>query len=88
MTLGESGSLLMKRGYKILKIPAFKSETVTDETGAGDVYLAIFLYELFNSDRSWESIKNAFLIEKEGPLGCESKEKVLSRVNKKRYISD
>ena len=97
MTLGESGSLLMKRGYKILKIPAFKSETVTDETGAGDVYLAIFLYELFNSNRSWESIKNAalmassaasFLIEKEGPLGCESKEKVLSRVNKKRYISD
>ena len=97
MTLGESGSLIMKKGHDILKIPAFKSKTVTDETGAGDVYLAIFLYELFNSDRSWRSIKKAgliassgasFLIEKEGPSGCESKEKVINRVNEKNYIKD
>jgi sugar/nucleoside kinase (ribokinase family) len=97
MTLGESGSLLMKKGYDILKIPAFKSEEVTDETGAGDVYLAIFLYEFFNSDRSWKSVKKAallassaasFLIEKEGPSGCESKERVIDRVNKKGYITD
>ena len=97
MTLGESGSLLMKKGYDILKIPAFKSETVTDETGAGDVYLAIFLYEFFNSDRSWQSVKKAallassaasFLIEKEGTSGCESKERVSIRVNKKGYITD
>ena len=97
MTLGESGSLLMKKGYDILKIPAFKSKVVADETGAGDVYLAIFLYEFFNSDRSWESVKNAallassaasFLVEKEGPLGCELKEEVIDRVNKKGYITD
>ena len=97
MTLGESGSLLMKKGYKILKIPAFKSKIVIDETGAGDVYLAIFLYELFNSDRSWKAVKKAallassaasFLIEEEGPSGCESKKEVLNRVNDKKYIID
>jgi sugar/nucleoside kinase (ribokinase family) len=97
MTLGESGSLIMKKGRDILKIPAFKSKVVTDETGAGDVYLAIFLYELFNSNRSWRSIEKAgllassaasFLIEKDGPSGCESKEEVMKRVKEKKHIKD
>ena len=42
MTLGEAGSLILKKGEKILNIPAFQSSGVIDETGAGDVYFAIF----------------------------------------------
>lgn len=97
MTLGESGSLLIKKDHEMLKIPAFKSSIVADETGAGDVYLAIFLYEFFHSDKSWKAIRDAailassaasFLIEVEGPLGCKAKEEVLKRVKQKRYICD
>jgi len=97
MTLGDSGSLLIKKDHEIMKIPAFKSSTVADETGAGDVYLAIFLYEFLKSNKSWASIRDAallassaasFLIEHEGPLGSVSKEEVIKRVNEKNYISD
>ena len=97
MTLGDSGSLLIKKGHEIVKIPAFKSSTVSDETGAGDVYLAIFLYEFFKSDKSWAAIRDvallassaaSFLIEREGPLGCVSKEEVIKRVKDKNYILD
>ncbi|MFX1388858.1 MAG: PfkB family carbohydrate kinase [Promethearchaeota archaeon] len=95
MTLGDKGSMLFKKGEKILKIPAFKPKKVVDETGAGDVYLSIFLYEFIHSDKSWNSIKDAaylasssasFLIEKKGPAGFETKIEVLKRVKKKKYI--
>ncbi|MEJ2249501.1 MAG: PfkB family carbohydrate kinase [Candidatus Lokiarchaeota archaeon] len=49
MTLGEKGSMITKNGKKIINIPAYKPNNVADETGAGDVYLAIFLYEYINS---------------------------------------
>lgn len=96
MTLGEKGSMLTKKGEKILKIPAFKPRRVIDETGAGDVYLSIFLFEFIHSDKSWKSIEKAaylasaaasFLVEKKGPSGFEAKKTVLKRIEKKRYIN-
>ncbi|MFX1409591.1 MAG: PfkB family carbohydrate kinase [Promethearchaeota archaeon] len=95
MTLGEKGSMLIKKGEKILKIPAFKARKVIDETGAGDVYFSIFLYEFLNSDKSWKSIERSaylasaaasFLVERKGPTGFKRKEEVLKRINRKRYI--
>ncbi|MFX1494903.1 MAG: PfkB family carbohydrate kinase [Promethearchaeota archaeon] len=95
MTLGEAGSMVIKKGEEILRIPAFKAKKVIDETGAGDVYLAIFLYEFLNSDMSWGAIKKSaylasaaasFLVERKGPDGFECKTKVLKRVKQKNYI--
>jgi sugar/nucleoside kinase (ribokinase family) len=95
MTLGEKGSLIYKKGKGVLKVPAFKPKKVVDETGAGDVYFSIFLYEYLNSDKTWEQIKNSaylasaaasFLVEKKGPSGFPIKRKVLKRINKKDYI--
>lgn len=96
MTLGESGSWLVKNDEKLLKIPAFKPRRVKDETGAGDVYLAIFLIEYILSDKNWRAVKKSayiasaaasFLVEKKGTLGVETKRKVLKRVQKKKYIA-
>ena len=96
MTLGEAGSLVVKKGRSILRIPAFKSRGVVDETGAGDVYFAIFLYEFVKSDKTWQSIEKAaylassaasFNVEKTGPYGFEIKEKVLERARSKNYIT-
>ncbi len=95
MTMGEAGSLILKNGEKLLRIPAYKPKRVLDETGAGDVYLTIFLYELLNSDMTWEKIeKNAllasaaasFLVEKKGPKGFETRKRIFKRVASKNYI--
>lgn len=95
MTLGERGSMIIKKGEDILKIPAFKAREIVDETGAGDVYFSIFLYEFLHSDKSWHAIEKcaylasaaaSFLVEKKGPSGFKSKEKVLKRINRKKYI--
>ncbi|MFX1294903.1 MAG: PfkB family carbohydrate kinase [Promethearchaeota archaeon] len=95
MTLGDHGSRIIKKGEKILKIPAYKARKVVDETGAGDVYFSIFLYEFLNSDKSWDAIENSahlasaaasYLVEEKGPSGFKSKEKVLKRINKRKYI--
>lgn len=95
MTLGEKGSLIYKRGYPILEVPAFRPKKVSDETGAGDVYFSIFLYEFLHSDKSWDEIKNcaflasaaaSFLVEKKGPSGFETKLNILKRVSRKEYI--
>jgi sugar/nucleoside kinase (ribokinase family) len=96
MTMGEAGSLILKNGENLLRIPAYKPKRVLDETGAGDVYLTIFLYELLNSDMTWEEIeKNAhlasaaasFLVEKKGPKGFQTRKKILKRVASKNYIN-
>ena len=96
MTMGEAGSLILKNGENLLKIPAYKPKRVLDETGAGDVYLTIFLYELLNSDMTWEEIeKNAhlasaaasFLVEKKGPKGFETRKRILKRVASNNYIN-
>ena len=95
MTLGQGGSMIYERGKEILKIPSFKPEKTVDETGAGDVYLAIFLYEFLTSNKSWEAIEEAglrasasasFLVEHVGPKGFGSKEDVLERLKKKNYF--
>ena len=96
MTLGERGSMLTKKGEKLLKIPAFKPRRVIDETGAGDVYLSIFLFEFIHSDKSWKSVEKAaylasvaasFLVEKKGSAGFKSKKAVLKRMEQKKYIN-
>jgi sugar/nucleoside kinase (ribokinase family) len=96
MTLGEKGSMLTKKGEKILRIPAFKPKRVLDETGAGDIYFSIFLYEFMRSDKSWQAVGNAaylassaasFLVEKKGPAGFKKKQKVVKRVKKAKYIN-
>ncbi len=95
MTLGESGSMLVKNGQKLFKIPAFKPKIVKDETGAGDVYLAIFMYEYLKSDKSWDSVEKcallascaaSYLVEKNGTSGIKNKKMVLKRLNQKYYI--
>ena len=96
ITLGEQGSLITKNGEPILKIPAFKPKRVKDETGAGDVYLAIFLLELLLSNKKWNAVKKAaykasvaasFLVEAKGTDGVKSKKKVLERLQRKKYIA-
>jgi sugar/nucleoside kinase (ribokinase family) len=95
MTMGEAGSMIMKRGENLIKIPSYKPKRVLDETGAGDVYLAIFLYEFINSDMTWKQIEEigytasaaaSFLVEKKGPEGFETKRKVMKRVRSKNYL--
>ncbi|MFX0028355.1 MAG: PfkB family carbohydrate kinase [Candidatus Hermodarchaeota archaeon] len=95
MTLGEKGSMIYKKGNPILKIPAFKPKRVNDETGAGDVYFSIFLYEFIQSNKSWDLINScaflasaaaSFLVEKKGPSGFVPKLKVIKRVKRKKYI--
>jgi sugar/nucleoside kinase (ribokinase family) len=95
MTMGEKGSMLSKKGEKIIYIPAFKPEKIVDETGAGDVYFSIFLYEFIHSDKSWISIEKAaylasaaasFIVEKKGSTGFKPKKAVLKRMKKKIYI--
>ena len=95
MTLGERGSMIFNRGNSILEIPAFTPKKITDETGAGDVYFSIFLYEFLLSDKSWEALEHAaylasaassFLIEEQGPSGTVTKDLVLKRVKEKNYI--
>lgn len=96
MTMGEAGSMVMKCGEKLIKVPAYSPKRVVDETGPGDVYLAIFLYELINSDMSWKKIEEiahlssaaaSFLVEEKGPNGFETKKNVLKRVRSKNYIN-
>jgi len=96
MTMGEAGSMIMKRGESLIKIPAYKPKRVVDETGPGDVYLAIFLYEFINSDMTWKQIEEigykassaaSFLVEKKGPEGFETKKKVMKRVRSKNYLT-
>jgi hypothetical protein len=95
MTLGEKGSIIFSKGHNILKVPAFKPKRVTDETGAGDVYFSIFLYEFLLSNKSWKAIENAallgsaassFLIEEQGTSGIVTKDLVLNRVKEKNYV--
>lgn len=95
MTLGEEGSMIYNKDNGILEIPAFRPKRISDETGAGDVYFSIFLYEFLQSKKSWKDIKNAaylasaaasFLVEEIGPSGCVMKKKVLNRITKKDYI--
>lgn len=95
MTLGESGSLVAKKDKDTIRIHAFQPEKVIDETGAGDVYLAIFLYEFLNSEKSWKAVKNAaylassaasFEVEEKGVRGFKSKEKVYDRMHKGEII--
>ncbi len=94
-TLGEKGSLIARKGEKIIKIPAFRSNLVVDETGAGDAYMSVFMYEFLKSSKDWESIKNAgylasaassYLVEMKGPKGFQSKEMVLKRIKNEKYI--
>jgi len=96
MTLGEKGSWVVKNEQQLLKIPAFKPKRVQDETGAGDVYLAIFLLEYLLSDKKWDAVERAaylasaaasFLVEEKGINGVETKKKITKRVQRKNYLA-
>lgn len=89
-TLGKDGSIIKKRGEKMIHIPAFKPKgDIADETGAGDCYVSVFSSELINSNVSWEIIKRAgycasaaasFLLEKKGPYGVKSSAEINQRL--------
>ncbi len=94
-TLGVKGSLIAKKGEDVIKIPAFRPTQVVDETGPGDAYMSIFMYEFLKSKKDWDSIRNAgffasagasFLVEKKGPIGFKSKDMVIKRIKNKNYI--
>jgi sugar/nucleoside kinase (ribokinase family) len=96
MTLGERGSLIKRPKQPVITIPAFRPKEVIDETGAGDVYLAIFLYEFINSDHSHNSIEKvgylasaaaSYLVEKNGPNGFKNRKNIIKRVKNKNYIN-
>lgn len=96
MTLGEQGSWLVKDTEILLKVPAFKPKRVRDETGAGDVYLAIFLLEYLLCDKNWDSVRMcaykasaaaSYLIEQKGTNGVKTKKKIMKRLNRKNYIA-
>lgn len=96
ITLGEKGSLVVRYDEDTLEIPAFRPKEVIDETGAGDVYLGIFLYEFIRSNKTWIDIKNcaylasaaaSFDVEKKGVNGFKSKEKVIKRVKQRHFIN-
>lgn len=48
ITLGESGSFTYEDGYKL--IPSIKIDNIKDSTGAGDIYVASFLYFIAQGD--------------------------------------
>ncbi|MFW9822976.1 MAG: carbohydrate kinase family protein, partial [Candidatus Thorarchaeota archaeon] len=96
MTLGDQGSMIYQKGKKLLKIPAFKPQRVSDETGAGDVYLSIFLYEYLKCDKSWDLVEKvghlasaaaSFVVERKGASGFVEKKKVLRRIEKRKYAT-
>mgnify|MGYP006277372591 CR=1 FL=1 len=96
MTLGEGGSIITQKNHGTLKIPAYKPQKIIDETGAGDVYLSVFMYEYLKSPKDWTSLGEigrlaaaaaSFLIERKGVAGFQSKKQVKKRVKKKNYIS-
>jgi len=97
MTLGESGSLISRKGEDTIRIPAYQPDQIVDETGAGDVYLAIFLYEFLNSDKTWTAVRDAahlassaasYDVEKKGVNGFQLKEKVKERIKKGNIINN
>ncbi|MGV9171093.1 MAG: PfkB family carbohydrate kinase [Promethearchaeia archaeon] len=96
MTLGEEGSIITKKNHEYIRIPAYRPKATIDETGAGDVYLSIFIYEFLKSTKNWTSLKRigklaasaaSFLIEKKGMAGFKTKEIVEKRIKEKNYIS-
>lgn len=96
-TLGQDGSIIKKRGEKMIHIPAFKPKCdIADETGAGDCYISVFSSELVNNSMNWETIKRAgycasaaasFLLEKKGPYGVKSSSEINQRLAKKNTFS-
>ena len=84
LTLGEKGSLLMIKD-ELYFIPSFKPNRVVDPTGAGDVYLATFLY--FNCLLNYEATESAlyascassFVVEEFGYYGIVGENDILNR---------
>jgi len=84
LTLGEMGSLLMIKD-ELYFIPSFKPRRVIDPTGAGDVYLATFLY--FNCLLNYEATESAlyascassFVVEELGYYGIATEKDILNR---------
>jgi len=101
ITFGRKGSMLGKKvgnSTKITKIPSFKPEKIIDETGAGDVFLASFLYDLMRHGSSPMQFKNykaaalfasassSFLVEHKGYMGVRPENEINARVRSQVYF--
>lgn len=85
ITMGEKGSLVYDNNLKkFYRIPAYKTVSV-DETGAGDVYLAAFLYCYMNTKSTivsayFASAAASFVIEDVGPKRFGGESEILKRM--------
>ncbi|MHA1732316.1 MAG: carbohydrate kinase family protein [Promethearchaeota archaeon] len=95
VTRGEKGSLILKGGGEVIKVPAFKPRRIEDETGAGDAYMSGFLLELGDKEATRENLEWAgvvgsavasFLLEEKGPWGAAHRTRVLERVGNHVYV--
>jgi hypothetical protein len=96
-TLGPDGSLIKRKGQKLIHIPAFLPVNgVVDETGAGDCYLSAFVCELLNSeDPNNTSLKRcgyiassaaSFNLEHKGPKGFGTFQDIIQRIEMGKTI--
>jgi len=83
VTRGSKGAVL-SFGGKLYKIPAAKSRVVVDTTGAGDVFIGVFLAEYMKGeDLIWSSCVGSasasYVVEEAGPRGFGSRSEVYER---------
>jgi hypothetical protein len=75
VTLGEQGCEVYHRGNSAHHSPGFKSGTIVDPTGAGDVFAAAFFWHLRSSNGDWRTAADwancvaSFVVEKRGVAG-------------------
>jgi hypothetical protein len=89
VTLGEQGCDVYHRGEPRFHSPAFRSATVVDPTGSGDVFAAAFFWHLRSSNGDWRTAAAwancvaSFVVEKRGVAGVPKLAEV-----EKRWRSD
>jgi len=93
LTLGGMGSLIIK-GNEFYFIPSFKPRKVVDPTGAGDSYLATFLY--YNCLLKYDIIDSAllascassFVVEDFGPNGIAGEKELIRRYKEQKRSAE
>lgn len=74
ITLGEKGCLVMERnadGYTTVNVPALKNLNVVDTTGAGDSFIAGYMYGYLHGENAavcamLGNVESSFIIEQQG----------------------
>lgn len=93
-TLGDKGFIYMHPGGEKFRLNAFQPSVCQDETGAGDCFMAVLLAEIIKNEKKSQdltcefmidsatiaSAASSFLIEKPGPSGFASREKIMQRL--------